>query len=161
MAMTLNLDGKPILIPTSWDDITYEKYAVLKNPNVENDVIKNVHLYTGIDVKTLFKLTPSQLYTILGFVGFLDEDLTDYVKHEIEWTSGKGLKVNGIQFDTYGRMEKCKQIFKEENNPYLAIAKVVKEYTDLDILPLPVKSAYAYADFFFHNSTHLVSDTSD
>lgn len=159
--ITISIDGKPHDIPTTWDDITFEKYAVIKNPNVENDVIKNVHIYTGIDVKTLFKFTPSQLNTVINLVQFMDEDLTDYVKHEITWESGKGLKVNGIQFDTYGRLEECKQLFKQEANPYIAIAKVIKRYTDLDILPLPVRSVYAYVDFFLHNSIALVSDSKD
>lgn len=151
--ITLKINDKDYRIKTSWEDVPYSFYAELKNPYAtEKKLLQKIAWYSGIDIETIASFTLEQLDMIIGLIGFMETELTMFKKLEI---------TTDIKKETWFKYEKSKQIFTKVENPYLAIAEVVREYLNLDILDKPVTEVYAYADFFFHNSTLFRNDTKD
>ncbi len=148
--ITIKINEKDYPIRTSWNDVTYGFYAELKNPYAkEIKLLQKIALFTGIEIEVIATFTLEQLDMIINLVEFMEQDIITYTPLEI---------TTDIKKETWFKYEKAKQIFAKVENPYLAIAEVVKEYLNLDILDKPVTEVYAYADFFFHNSMLFRND---
>lgn len=62
------LNGKPLAIPSSWEEVTYSQY--LKMIEVKSDV-EMISTFTGIDEETLRKATITGLDTLIAALGAL------------------------------------------------------------------------------------------
>lgn len=149
----LTINEKKYLIKTSWDDVPYSFYAELKNPyGTELKLIDRISKFTGIEPDVVSVFTLTQLSAIIELTSFMESDITAFKPVQIDTQIGK---------ESWGKMEAAKQVFAKVENPYLAIAEVVKQYTNFDILDKPVSEVYAYVDFFLHSSISLQRDTND
>lgn len=166
--ITYKINDKPYKIPTKWEDITFAKYAEVKDPYLsEQSLLEKLSAYSGISQALIDTFTIGQALDLFRHLAFLESDIIEYKQVEPEWIYEKlnalgekeKVTVSDISKDSWYKLERAKQIFTENENPYLAIAGVIKEYLNLDIMEKPVTEVYGYVSFFLHSLTDSLKST--
>lgn len=62
MKTAITINGKPVEVPSSWDEITYGQYLRLKD--VETDA-ETLSIFTGLDLETCQQINPNVIEAIL------------------------------------------------------------------------------------------------
>lgn len=69
--ITFIINDKPVQFPTSWEDVTYSQYLEILKP--DNNYIKLVSVFTGIDYDTLQNAVIPNLELIIEATNFLQQ----------------------------------------------------------------------------------------
>jgi hypothetical protein len=85
-----NEERTQYIVPDSWNDITIEKFQLLANAGSEDDMtiieilVRNISLLASIPEDILYKLSPQNFQLIADCFKFLDTEIIDDFKDEIE-----------------------------------------------------------------------------
>jgi hypothetical protein len=165
------LNGKPLKIPSSWDDPTFGQYIKIIQTNASaTDVIS---IFTGIDIKTLKKAKIEGLEMIMQSLSFLKkspqwEGVCDKIGKYVLPINSKG-KFD-IQFESLGQFEDMRSIMNKvpEDNA-LELTKSFAQYVAIylqkirdgeydqdkagimldEVYAMPAKEVITVGSFFF------------
>src|SRR5688500_7148787 len=103
--ITFQVNGKPVKVKSSWDDVTYGEYLAILDAG--GDTSKILSILTGIDSETLRKSKIKGADQLLIAIGFANttvqiiNKLTNVGKYELPLKGGKF----DIQFESLGQFE--------------------------------------------------------
>lgn len=139
----VKLNDKQYSFPTSWKDITFQRYVQLVCCE-EKLVWKRAAFMLGIDESLFNDMDVSQLIQLLSIIEFMDD--TDFVYGIATPYVNESFNIG---HDTYGKLEQAKQaLSKAGKHPIKAGAEIVNIYTGEDINAMPVIEVIAKCAFF-------------
>lgn len=136
-------------VRTSWNEVTLSAYCeIVKAKDLH--WVERLSIYTGIPAEIIHKVKLKQLQILLDLVEFMDEpDVVQAfaVGYESEIKIGE---------QPYWKIEKCKQLLKDNPSPITVGAQIVELYTgDIDgnggqkISDKPVTEVIGMCAFYF------------
>lgn len=122
--INFKINGKSVLIPTSWEDLTYSQY--LEIFNLKDDVLQLVSILSGTDYEILKTATISGLDKLLEAISFINTppEFPGYVSEcgPYKIPSNKEGKFN-IQYESLGQFEDARQAISKTEPGALALTK--------------------------------------
>lgn len=113
-------------VRTSWNEVTLKEYCEIVKAQ-SKDWIERLSIYSGIPLDIINKIKLKQLQILLDLVEFMDEpDIVQafVIGYESEMKIGE---------QPYWKIEKCKQLLKDNPFPITVGAEIVELYTgDVD-----------------------------
>ena len=107
---------------TSWNDVTLEGYCAIVKLK-DKPFIERMATYTGIELDKLNSMKVEQFFLLMDLVAFMDEPdlvMAFAVGYESDMSIGE---------QPYWKVEKCKQLLKDNPNPVTVGAEIVELYT--------------------------------
>jgi len=145
--ITLTINDKDYKVKTSWKELKYIDYAEIKQATL----IDRLAISSSVPESVLNLCTLDQINQIIPLI--------DWMEEEPEFAPVDST-VN-IAAESYGHMEKSKQLWQKESNPHKAIIEIIKLYTGEDITNKSVFECYGLVDFFLTNSMRFLLDSQD
>jgi len=174
--INFKLNGKPILIPTQWIEVTYAQY--IKLLTLKDDTIELVAIFTDMEYEQLKKMVIvglDQILTALSFINTKPEfpgSVSECGPYKIPNNSSGAFD---IQFESLGQFEDMRHVMKQELPVLQAYGKYVaiylqkirdNEYNPLvvpeieqEILGYPAYQVITLGAFFFLKLTNSFSGT--
>lgn len=141
-------------LPTSWADITFEKYCTIVAAE-DGNIIARLTAASGIPVELLDKLPLSSLTSLTEVLAYTDEPNAAYL-----FSKPYENKEFNIGKENYSKIEEAKILLSKAEKPILAAAGIVKIYTGEDINNQPVTECLSKAGFFLAACQHFLNATS-
>ena len=144
-----NINNKQVNIPTSWQDVTFEKYIAFLDCETS---LSQVSTLLDMPVTVLDKLNSEGLGAILMAMSFMQESPAAYSSELPNVDIGK---------ESYEKLELSKAALMAVDKPYKALIKIVKIYTNVDYSQMPTSIANPIAAFFLTSCLSSLNDTKD
>jgi hypothetical protein len=140
-------------VPTSWADITFEKYCQVV-AHEDKGIIERLETISSIPAEVLNQLPFSSLTSLIDVVAFSDKPEAAYAFADVyenkDFSIGK---------ESYDKVEEARMLLSKAEKPILAAAGIVKIYTGEDISQQPLTACLAKAGFFLAACQHFLNAT--
>lgn len=135
----IKINGVDNFIPTNWQEIRWCDYAIYLGCETLDG---KAYAITGLSIDELPISLSAQ---ILQLLSFLDTP-------EVLQSISKSYDGTHVGKESFGKLERAKDLIRKANNPFEAGAAIVKLYTGEDISTLSVTEAYNKIAFFLQVS---------
>lgn len=132
--------------PTSWNDITFDRYCIIVNSDVK-DGIELLNVISGIPCDTLKKLDIGSIEMLLNLITFA-QDFSLFEKLKI--ASAEVEKFN-VGNHTWHKLEKCKQVIKKHKHFICSAGEIIKIYFEKDISGVAITECWADINMILSN----------
>ena len=118
-----------IIVPTSWDDITLEKFVKLMKLQEEEgkdelSIVDIMAVLTGTDKKYIYSLPSDFANTIMAHLLFLNEPLKEEPKAEVE-IDGEKYKINYMEKLKFGEYTDANTVMANDKFDYASLLAIL------------------------------------
>lgn len=118
-----------IIVPTSWDDITLEKFVKLMKLQEEEgkdelSIVDIMAVLTGTDKKYIYSLPSDFANTIMAHLLFLNEPLKEEPKAEVE-INGEKYKINYMEKLKFGEYTDANTVMANDKFDYASLLAIL------------------------------------